>query len=220
MSECAGSIHVLAARATRLNADGTVDEGSNGSYVTEHPMRVALNPEVEQGEDRTQKNGADCVCLSYKVPDYVKRYNLELDNCRLEPGLFEMLFGAEVIPGTAPGSMIGNILPAGVASCATSTIGVAFEFWTRAWDGDRQNSGFPYIRWVLPKSIWQLGDHEFNPEFLTVSMTGFTENNPSFADPYADWPEDFENPDGKPAWFYDTEVPVGACGYAVLGSGS
>jgi len=220
VSECAGSIHVLAARATRLLADGTPDEGSTGSYVTENPMRVAVNPEIEQGEDRTQKNGADCPCLTYKVPDYVKRWNLELDNCRLEPGLFELLFGAEVIPGAAPGSMIGNILPSGVANCDLSTLGVAFEFWTRAWDGDRQNPGFPYIRWVLPKSIWQLGDHEFNAEFLTVSMTGFTENNPGFTDPYGDMPAEYDNADGKVAWFYDTAVPEGDCGYAVLGSGS
>jgi hypothetical protein len=220
VSECAGSIHVLAARATRLLADGTPDEGSTGSYVTENPMRVAVNPEIEQGEDRTQKNGADCPCLTYKVPDYVKRWNLELDNCRLEPGLFELLFGAEVIPGSTPGSIVGNILPSGVANCDLSTLGVALEFWTRAWDGDRQNPDFPYIRWVIPKSIWQLGDHEFNAEFLTVSMTGFSENNPGFTDPYGDAPAEYDNPDGKVAWYYDTAVPEGACGYAVLGSGS
>lgn len=220
--ECAGSIHVLAARATRLNADGTPAVGLTSSYVTTHPMRVALNAEVEQGDDKIQKNGADCPCLTYKVPDYVKRWNLELDNCRLEPALFEMLFGADVIQGAAPGDIIGSILPSGVTDCAVSTVGVGFEFWTRAWDGDAPLAGTPYVRWVVPKSVWQLGDHEFGSDFLTVSMTGYTENNPGFDDPYEDSPANFDNPDGRVAWYYDAgPLPTASCDYsAVTTSGS
>ena len=214
--ECAGSIHVLAARATRLNADGSPAVGIASSYVTAHPMRVALNPEVETGEDRIQKNGADCPCLTYRAPDYIKRWNLEADNCRLEPLLFELMFGADLIPGAPGTAAIGNILPSGVGPCEVSAGGIGWEFWTRAWDGDAPLAGTPYIRWVVPKSVWQLGDNEFSSEFLTVAMTGYSENNPAFGDPYEDQPATFDNPEGRVAWFYDSVLPVAACGYSTV----
>lgn len=221
MSECAGSIHVLAARVTRLDTDGTPNFGATGSYVTSHPMRVALSADTEEGEDRIQKNGADCPCLTYKAPDVVKRWKLELDNCRLEPSMFEMMFGADIIPGAGEGEIIGSILPSGIGSCELTAGGVGFEFWTRAWDGDKPLVVTPYIRWIVPKAIWVLGDNEFSAEFATIKATGQSENNPSFGDPYGDTPATYDNPDGRVAWFYDSALPTAACEYAELvGSGS
>jgi hypothetical protein len=220
VASCPGSIHVLAARATRLNADGTPVDGATSSYVTGHPMRVAMNADVEEGEDRIQKNGADCACLTYKAPDQIKRWLYELDNCRLEAALFELMFGADLIPGAEEGEYIGNILPAGIGACDLTAGGIGFEFWTRAWDGDKPLAGVPYIRWVVPKSVWRLGDNEFSAEFATITATGYSENNPAFGDPYGDMPAEYDNPDGRPAWFFDSFLPEAACDYAAVGSGS
>jgi hypothetical protein len=221
VAECYGSLHVLRARLTRLAADGTPDEGANGSYVTAHPMRIGFNPEIEEGADLVQKNGADCVCLSYKGPDAVKRWNLELDNCRIEPPALEMMVGAEVIPGAGEGEILGVVFPSGVVDCVDAAAGVALEVWTRAWDGDRPASATPYHRWVFPKTVWQLGDNEAGPEFMTVSMTGFTENNPSLGDPYGDMPAGFTNTGGGIAVFLDAgPLPTAACDYSAVGSGS
>lgn len=220
MSSCPGAIHVLALRATRLNTDGSPASGPNASYVSAHPMRVGLNPDTEEGEDRIQKNGADCACLTYRAPDQIKRWLYELDNCRIEPALFELMFGADAIPGSEEGSIIGAILPAGVGGCDISAGGVGLEFWTRAWDGDRPLAGTPYIRWVVPKSMWALGDNEFSAEFATITAAGYSENNPAFDDPYGDWPATFVNPEGRPAFFFDSVLPEAACEYAAIGSGS
>lgn len=215
MADCFGSLHVVAMRATRLAADGSPVGGATGSYVSSHLMRVALNPDVEEGEEVLQKNGAGCICLTYQPPDYVKRWQLELDNCRLEPALFEMLFGAELIPG-AGDAILGGVLPSGAQGCDVEAAGVGFEFWTRAWDGDAPLQGFPYIRWVVPKSIWAFGDNEFGAEALTVTLTGRTENNPQFGDPYDDQPTGYVNTAGQVAYFLDTAIPEAACEYQEL----
>lgn len=218
-AECVGALHVVRVRATRLDETGNPDPGVDGAVVTSHPMRIALNPEVEEGDDLIQKNGAGEPCLVYKSQDYIKFWNFEFDNCRLDPALMELMFGATLIlDGADP---IGNVMPSGIPD--TTPLGVGLEFWTKAWDGDAQNVGKPYIRWVVPKSYWALGDNEFGAEFQPVSATGYSENNPNFGDPYGDMPAGYTtaNTGGKVAWFLDTVLPEATCGYTELvGSGS
>ena len=216
---CPASLHVLAARATRLNSDGSPATGATASYVTAHPMRVGLNPEVEEGEETLQRNGAGRICVIYRAPDEIKYWNLELDNCRIEPALFELMIeGMDLIPGAGEEAPIGNILPSGIGD-GSDAVGVGIEFWTRAWDGDAALAGTPYIRWYIPKAVWTLGDNELSAEALTVSMTGRSENNPAFGDPYGDHPATF-TANGRPAYFFDDFLPEAACDYAALASGS
>ncbi len=220
---CASSIQAVALRATRLGSNGAPTGGATGSYVSQSLVRVGMNPEIAEGEEIEQFNGSGCLCVSYKNPDVLKRMNMELEDCKLEPALLEMMVGAELIPGAEEGSAVGNIFPVGGALCAASPPGVAFEWWTLARDGAGPLAEFQYIRWVIPKTVWTLGDNEFSAEAMVVNMTGYSENNPNFADPYGDLPAEYDNPEGRPFWIFTNDLPEAACDYAELalsGSGS
>lgn len=212
---CSTSIHICRARFTKLNCDGEADPTIDGStvdvaanqnaYVTDSIVSVSISPEISDGEDLEVKTGCDCLCVSYTGPQNLKRFNIDLENCKLEPCLLSLLLGtSEVVQcpidaaaytdatgqatycGT-PGDTIGVNYPTYLDCGDECQSGVAAEFWSDSWVDDYQcGSPYRYIHWVFPRVIWTLGDWTLENDFLTVNMSGFTRGNPNWF--YGPWP--------------------------------
>src|SRR3954465_9864370 len=100
--ECASTVEFCAVRATRLADDGTVAPDPDNSYVVRDVIQLQFTPNIREGEDREMIGGCGgCVIAHKSDEDTLRRFDLELQQGRLEPGFLEMLFGATVIEGTS-----------------------------------------------------------------------------------------------------------------------
>ena len=55
-------------RITRLDENGNVIAGKN-SYVTDKPVSINVNPNIETGNNFPVRNGCGCKISSRKFPD-------------------------------------------------------------------------------------------------------------------------------------------------------
>lgn len=219
---CFSSIKICRTRITRLGCDGCVEAGPNNSYVSPHVISVNIEPEYEDGDEITVKNGCLCVCNTFKAPDAFKRFNIDIENCKIELAMLEMLAGHGALTD-AGGNFIGSCWLDDTESCdAEICRDVAIEFWTNLWDGDSQAvgpNGEQYIRWVFPRATFTLNDFELSGEnFVTPSLSGTTSSNDCWItdadgqNPYADHPADVATEFtgtgcGLFYWIYEADIP-------------
>lgn len=211
-----GSLHVCRTRITRLDAAGAPVIGASSVYVSDALVTVGISPEIAEGEEREVINGCDCVTLSYRSPDKLKRFTFEVEDGLWEPHALEMMTRAPIIPGASAGTALGNAFPDDTGACVGQPSGVAVEFWTEARDGGQPLAGTPYVHWIFPRSIWRMGDVELSNEFATSALTGYSEPNAAFGDPHNDQPTAYPvAPQG--AYFLTATAPPAATpGYAAL----
>lgn len=218
---CPQSIHIHKARITRLDATGAPDTSGTtpkNSIVTSALTHLNWTVNSQAGDQRVVVGGGDCICAQYRGQDKLLNLGLELEMCRLEAALMEMMLGTPLILGplVAPATeapIIGAQL--GVTpSCGAVRTGVALEAWSTAWSGAGQLAGTPFIRWVFPMTYWQIGNGSLQNDFLLPTLTGYTQDNPEWGTgPYAD---DTVDPGPKVGWYLDSAMPDDTnCDYAV-----
>lgn len=215
---CGTSFHVCKVRATRLDDVGNVAPSPNNSYVTDSPISVQVTPRVEAGADITLKGGCDCIIATYQGPDLLKGFDLAFVKGKIEPGLEEMLLGADVI---TDGADLVGIWHPGPLDCGDVQPAAGFEFWTDVWQGSAQETVRPYIHHVYPQTTWQQQAQTFANEFAQPGVAGKAVANPAWANgPYGDQPEPV--PSQSPGGFFYTDEtpPTGSCGYASVTPGS
>lgn len=209
-ARCLASLHLCRIRVTRLDALGNPTAGPNNVYVSDKPIQLQVTPEIEAGSDTTLVGGCDCIVATRRGFDKLKRFTLQLDLGDVEPGLLEMLIGADaILDGADP---IGIWWPVQQFDCAVpAQPSVAFEGWTDLWEDDRQAADWPYAHWIWPSTSWQIGPHTLQNDFLQPQLNGYSRGNSQWGvGPFHDAPEAVGQLGG---FFYDTEIPDASCGY-------
>lgn len=122
VQEYASSIQGVAARVTRLQADGSLATGANAAYVMKAFTRVSFTPEFEEGEDITEKSANGEVCVAFRTNDTLKRVTLELAICNPDPEFTEMIAGGTLLAGASGSSatITTKALTANVATLTTA----------------------------------------------------------------------------------------------------
>lgn len=208
---CPGAIHLCAIRATRLDSLGNPLPGPNNLYVSNESLMLSIKPEIESGQDKVLVGGCDCVLVSYRGKDKLKRYALELDQGLIEPGLSELLLGGSaILSGGSSGDPIGMWFPSQLSCNATSQPNVCFEGWQDLWEDDHPvASPYKYLHWIFPSSYWQDGDRTLQNDFDQPKFTAFTRSNPNWGlGIYGDLPEAAHEMGG---WFYTNTIPIASC---------
>jgi hypothetical protein len=210
--ECASTVEICAVRATRLDSDGTPAAGPNNVYIVNDILQLQVRANVREGEEREMRGGCGCVIASKSEEDELRRFDLQLDGGRLEPGLLEMLTGAAAILDSTDviGAHVGKKL-----ACGTTRPTVAFEAWTKRWTSDdEQDPVFPWWHWLWPRTAWALGDNTLQADFGPVIVTGKSRANTAWgAGPYGDMPE--ANDGSQLSFWADAgDLPVGTCEYS------
>jgi len=210
MTECLAAIHLCRVRITRLNDNGTPMAGPNNVYVTDKPIQLNVTPVYEAGKDSTLVGGCDCIVATYRGFDKLKRFDFELDLAKLEWGLFEMLTGAAAI--SSSGAVIGNWFNDNAFDCSVAAQpNVVLEGWQTGWEDDRQDTTFPYVRWLWPSTFWSVSALSLQNDFNQPKMTGFSRGNSAWGTGiFHDQPEAAGALGG--GW-YDTTIPAASCGY-------
>jgi hypothetical protein len=182
---CASSILACGMRATLLDQTGNVSSDPDNFYVTDNMVQLQFTPDVEAGSDRTLKSGCDCIIASAKFPDLLKRFNFEVQQGALEPGLIALMTGAPLIEDGA--DPIGWDWPVNASCGETPPHQVALEVWSFVWEDNAQNDERPYWHWIWPSTSWQFGQSTLNTDFMVPVLTGFSRGNPVWGHgPYGD----------------------------------
>lgn len=207
---CDAAIHLCAVRVTRLDQLGNPEAGPNNVYVSGSAIMLQVTPQIEAGEDKTLVGGCDCIVASYRGYDKLKRFDLEFDMALLEPGLLEMMIGADSIVDA--GSPIGLWWPSQLSCAEPAQPNVCFEGWQTLWDDDHAaSSPYQYVHWIWPSTHWQIGAHSLQNDFNQPKVTGFSRGNPNWGlGIFGDLPEAAGDLGG---WFYDDSIPTAECGW-------
>lgn len=175
----ASSIAGAAIRVTRLNADGTLAEGEESSYVMESFISVSFTPEYEEGDEFVQKDANGNVCVTYRAPDTLKRVNLEVAICNPDPEFTELTSGGELLTDSTTEESVGYAAPL-VGQNATPN-GVALEVWSKAIKGGKPSATNPFWHWIFPYVILRpSGDRVIENGLLANTFEGWGLGNAGF----------------------------------------
>lgn len=94
-TKCFSVVRGKRVRVTELDDCGAPLIG--GRYaVSEGFIQVALTAELEEGDEYIQKNADGKLCINQKAPDNVKRLNVTVDWCNVDPDLISIVTGLPV----------------------------------------------------------------------------------------------------------------------------
>jgi hypothetical protein len=205
------SVYASRLRVSRLHDDGSLDPGSENQYVSDAIVSIGQTPNVQAGEEFTQRNGGGGICVYVTEQDSIVRYDLTLSLCQLDAELIEILTGGRVL--SVGGTTVGFAVPA-LDAIAPS---VLVEAWGEARDGSAQASedgAALYWHHVWTNVQWTLGAFTLERGILTVPLTGKAVENPSMGlGPGGEWPEVITE---AYAFFLDDEIPAATDGYQSL----
>lgn len=172
-------------RLTRLDSCGAPVIGACSSIVSAGFITVEIAPEVEAGEEYTQKNAWGDFCVSEKDRDRYKWVNVSLSLCEVHPDILDLVGGASAISdGTDTiGASFGE---------DTNDQGFAIEVWTKQAGGSCDSGNPEWGYFVVPFCLNGALDGGFTIENGTMSVSLKGEGQPAVADwgvnPYGDNP--------------------------------
>jgi len=218
-SKCLQSVLACGMRATLLDSNGNVADQPNNYWVTDGLIEVGVAPDISAGPDFEMRSGCSNIIGSFRGPDLLKRFTLNITLGDWAFGLLSLMLGYEVI---TEGSDVIGFLGGDQANCGQAPPKVAFEFWSQANDCDHQDETFPWIHWLFPSSQWQIGDLTFNEsDFARVALTGVTFSNPLWgAGPYDDDPGVIVGDGPWAAWLSETGAPEDTCSFGSVAPSS
>jgi hypothetical protein len=179
-------------------------------YVTDNLVKIDFNPEMETGQEISNKNAAGNLCVVYRTPDLMKRLTVEIEVCVPDPELEVLLTGGSLFTqGTAPNvEVMGWQYPPLMTDPTPN--GVSIEAWTRYVIDGYQDPDQPYIWWVFPHMSLRKGNRTIDINAMANIYDGFAIENPGWDDgPMNDWTWDSSRV--VQAAFTDT-YPTPQCG--------
>lgn len=176
MTTCFAIVRGKRVRVTELDECGApVAEGF--FVVSDGFIQVALTSELEAGDEYVQKNADGALCVNERAPDNLKRLNVTVDWCNVDPDIINLITGYPVEIGESPGDSVGFRITEGIADTR-----YALELWTGLAGADCAAGNVPYGYLLLPRVTGStLGDITVGNATVTVQSTGYTEGNSGWA---------------------------------------
>lgn len=207
-SDCLPQVHICAIRIAELDSNGVPTPGSD-LITVDSIVDINMTPAVKEGSQIEDENGCGEVCINYKAPDTLLRYDLTITVCDHNPYVMAAL-GRGVILTDA--GVRGYGFP---AIGAASEEAVSIEWYAKRIDDGALHSEYPYAWWVAPKvttlrhgpMTWNNGSNR--PTFVGRAF----ENENWFDGPLNDWPV---ASDRALQWFPTPGLPITSCTPAEL----
>lgn len=201
-------------RVARLGADGGPVAGADNGYVTSAVVRLGIKPQFKAGKEITKEDGRGNYCLTFKVPDVVTRYDMELEICGSDPELTELLAGGAIFRAGVSTESTGYRAPRLGAIAVPN--GVSIEGWSDAVDATGSPlATLPYMRYAFPKAYLNGGDWSLEADAKGNTFTGYCVENANWGDgPFNDW----AGPSAISAWqrYKVATLPASALGYTTV----
>lgn len=169
----ASSIQGVLMRITPLYVDGSIDT-LKPAHWTKGFISLSFSPEITTGDEIETKAADGTVCISWKADDSLKRLNINLALCNVDPEALVLLTGGKTLLDGASDAIGYTSAPVG------SVVGnpVAIEVWSYRNVGGKPGSP-PYWHWVFPYvKVRYDGEREFGNAALANTFTGQGVGNP------------------------------------------
>lgn len=161
-------------RITRVDECGVPITEEGNSVVTDGFVSVEYSANIEEAEEVLLKNAAGQICVLDTTCPELKWYELEMEFCRVDPDLLNIMTGNEVVVDGADESV--GISIGTQVSCPE---GFALEVWTgiAGTDGCGEGGVRPYgyflIPWVTNAII---GDFSIENDAITLQVSARSDN--------------------------------------------
>lgn len=163
----ASSVQGILLRVTPLQVDGSPDT-TKPTHWTKGFISLSFSPEVTTGDEIETKAADGSVCVSWKADDSLKRINVNLSLCNVDPESLVLLTGGQNLVDATDKPIGYTSAPVG------STVGnpVALEVWSYRNVGGKPGSP-PYWHWAFPYvKVRYDGEREFGNAALANTFTG------------------------------------------------
>lgn len=179
-------VHGIRMRVALLDQNGVPTPGASSLYTTDAYTKVGLSPVYTDGNEIEVQNAQGVTCVRYRSSDTLKRADIDIELCSVDPYLVAMLTGGSLLTTTAP-IKTGLALP---RLGEVSGNGVSIEVWSRRVDDGEEDVDSPYAWWVYPRvKNLRIGDYAHEANALLPTITGQAYENPNWFDgPLNDWP--------------------------------
>lgn len=190
-------------RVTEVDACGAPVFG--GSYaVSEGFIQVALSSELETGDEYVQKNADGKLCINERAPDNLKRLNVTIDWCEVDPDIIALITRNPVeLDGET--DVVGFRIQEGVADKTW-----ALEVWT-GLGGDKCGPDGELFGYMLLPLVTgsTLGDITIANAAATFQTMGYTQG-------HSQWGVGPWDVVGSPDNPGPLDEPIGATDHALL----
>lgn len=126
-SRCFPMVRGRRLRVTRLDGCGRPEYGECAYAVTKGFISLASTANIDEGEDITVENANGERCVFVPACPSLNGFSITISFCQVEPELYAMLSGQEVITDPFTGDAIGFDTDTAVSACES---GVALELWS------------------------------------------------------------------------------------------
>ena len=206
---CGVSFGACMVRITRVDENGNVIAGNN-AYVTDKPVSINVNPNIETGNAFSVRNGCGCSISRRKFPDTFNWWELSLQTATLEPEMIAFMLGAATIADGA--DIVGVAFPSALWTARRRT-----RRW-RSSSGRSMSSARASTRptrtstGCSPPRVWQIGDNTFEEGPAQPTLNAFSQTNGNWGDgPYGDGPPDGEDISEGGFWATADALPTAEC---------
>ncbi len=170
-TQCFGVVRGKRVRVTELDVCGAPVTG--GSFVVSDGfVSVELTSELEDGDEYIQKNADGKLCINERAPDSLKRLNVTITWCKVDPDIMNLVTGNPLeMDASDP---VGFRIQEGEADAKW-----ALELWTGlSGQGCDEEGNVRYGYFLLPLVTGStIGDITIENANATFSTTGYTEGN-------------------------------------------
>lgn len=165
---CFGVVRGKRVRVTELNACSVPVSG--GSFVVSSGfIQATIESDVEDGDEYVQKNADGALCINERAPDSLKRLNITIDWCKVDPDIVNLITG---YPQEMDGAdAVGFRIEEGQADTRW-----ALEIWTGLSDQECAAGAVQYGYLLIPNITGStLGEITIENAAATFQTTGYTE---------------------------------------------
>jgi hypothetical protein len=183
------SLQCVAIRVTALDPSGAPAPG-NDMYVSDQLVKIDFNPDMEAGQEISNRGASGNLCVVYRTPDLLKRLTIELELCIPDPELEVLLSGGDVLyDATDTTDVVGFSYPPLMRDPTPN--GISVEAWTRYIIDGYQPPDQPYMHWVFPRMYLRKGNRTIDVNAMANVYDGYAIENPSWdGGPEGDWDQD------------------------------
>lgn len=186
----ASSVQGVALRATRLNADGTLQTGADASYVMERMVTAGYTPAYDGGTTINLQGANGNMLVSYQTKNTLLRTDMTVAIADPDPEFSEIMSGGTIFTDdTVPLAPVAVGWAPAAEGVVSNPNGTALEIWSNAITQGRRAAIRPFNHYVFPRVYLDpTGDHTFENGVMGNEFTGYGESNTGFADgPAGDW---------------------------------
>lgn len=222
MTTCLPAIKACRARIVRVDACGVPVVGPKSVVSFKGFVSIARSPDYEEGEEFLQKNACGDLCINEKDCDRLKRINLDLQFCTIDPDIVEITTGNRLLlDGT------GDAKGWATSEDVQCDGGFSLEVWQKVAGAVCNTAGDPlWHYWAWPfVTNGTLGDMTFENGPFVFNVTAFTKKiaqddqwGTDNLGPFAVLPATaaLVAGDHEAKWITDIQPPADACGAVAL----